>query len=56
MFSKILINAKKRKQPVKAKKVPNLKYISIAASIKILFSIGWSYQQAPFQTKKIIQL
>jgi transmembrane sensor len=52
IFSKILIDAKEvEATTIETKKIPVLRYLSIAASILVLVSIGWSYQQGFFQEK-----
>jgi transmembrane sensor len=52
IFAKILINAEKAEAiPNETKKIPVVRYLSIAASILVLVSIGWSYQQGFFQEK-----
>jgi hypothetical protein len=44
IFAKILINAEKAEAiPNETKKIPVVRYLSIAASILVLVSIGWSY-------------
>lgn len=58
IFSKILINVKEiestktESTEIESRRFPFLKYISIAASIIILFSIGWSYQNNISTQKK----
>ncbi|MFV5701526.1 FecR family protein [Flavobacterium sp. XS2P12] len=52
IFSKILISAKETESTaIETKKFPIFKYISIAASIIVLLSIGWSYQHGFFKQK-----
>ena len=52
IFSKILIDAKEAKETtIETKKIPLVRYLSIAASILVLVSLGWSYQQGFFQEK-----
>lgn len=52
MFFKILISAKETESAaIETKKFPLFKYISIAASIIVLLSIGWSYEQLIFIQK-----
>ena len=50
IFSNILSLAKETEE-IKIKKKPVLRYISIAASIIVLLSIGWSYQKNIFKTE-----
>ncbi|KIA87058.1 FecR family protein [Flavobacterium sp. AED] len=52
IFSKILISAKETESTaIETKKFPMFKYISVAASIIVLLSIGWSYQHGFFKQK-----
>ena len=52
IFSKILISAKETESTtIETKKFPIFKYISVAASIIVLLSIGWSYQHGFFKQK-----
>jgi hypothetical protein len=52
IFSNILSLAKETEtEEIKIKKKPVLRYISIAASIIVLLSIGWSYQKNIFKTE-----
>ncbi|MFV5694274.1 FecR family protein [Flavobacterium sp. LB3P122] len=52
IFYKILINAKETESTaIETKKFPMFKYISVAASIIVLLSIGWSYQHGFFKQK-----
>ncbi|MFV5696869.1 FecR family protein [Flavobacterium sp. ZT3R17] len=52
IFSKILSSAKETESTaIETKKFPLFKYISVAASIIVLLSIGWSYQHGFFKQK-----
>lgn len=52
IFSNILAVAKETETETnKIKKIPVLKYLSIAASIVILLSVGWSYQKGFFNQR-----
>jgi transmembrane sensor len=52
IFSNILSHTKEiETEEIKIKKKPVLRYISIAASIIVLLSIGWAYQKNIFKTE-----
>ncbi|WP_035669160.1 FecR family protein [Flavobacterium sp. 83] len=52
IFSKILISAKETESTaIEIKKFPMFKFISVAASIIVLLSIGWFFQHSFFKQK-----
>jgi Domain of unknown function (DUF4974)/FecR protein len=52
IFSNILTVAKETEtEAIRTRKIPVLKYLSIAASIAILLAVGWSYQKGFFNQK-----